>query len=86
MHSTGSMLLTILERLRAFLDEPTLDAKYSNDFMVNHLISPSMVEVLSRLSMTYDNPVVLRHEITTVKDQQYYQLPPNIGRLCVLQR
>jgi len=81
MHSTGSMLYTILERLRAYLDEPALDAKYSNNFMVDHLISPSMVEVLSRLSMTYDNPVLLRHELSTVKDQQYYQLPPNVGEI-----
>ena len=81
MHSSGSMLYTILERLRAFLDEPTADAKYSNNFMVDHLVSPSMVEVLSRLSMTYDNPIILRHELTTVEDQQYYQLPPSIGEI-----
>tara|TARA_R100000458_G_scaffold32299_2_gene29612 strand:+ start:341 stop:1261 length:921 start_codon:yes stop_codon:yes gene_type:complete len=75
------MLYTILERLRAFLDEPTADAKYSNAFMVNHLISPSMVEVLSRLSLTFDNPIILRHELTTVDGQQFYQLPPNIGEI-----
>lgn len=81
MHSTGSFLYTVIERIRAMLDEPSMDAKFSNDFIVRHVISPSMVDVLARLSMTYDNPVVLRHSVSLVADEQYYQLPPSIGEV-----
>ena len=81
MHSTGSFLYTVIERIRAMLDEPSMDAKFSNDFIVRHVISPSMVDVLTRISMTYDNPVILRHSVSLVANEQYYQLPPSIGEV-----
>ncbi len=81
MHSTGSFLYTVIERIRAMLDEAVLDAKFSNDFIVRHVISPSMVDVITRLSMTYDNPVILTHSVSLVADQQYYQLPPSVGEI-----
>ena len=81
MHSTGSFLLTVIERVRAYLDESTIDAKYTNDYLVRHVICPEMVNVMSRLSMNYSNPIRLRHSITLATDQEHYVLPPNIGEI-----
>jgi hypothetical protein len=81
MHSTGSFLLTVIERLRAYLDEAIMDAKYTNDYLVRHVICPEMVNVMSRLSNNADNLIRIRHEITLVKDQEHYILPPNIGEI-----
>ena len=81
MHSTGSFLLTVIERVRAYLDEAVVDAKFTNDYLVRHVICPEMVNVMSRLSNNADNPIRVRHSITLVKDQQDYVLPPNIGEI-----
>jgi len=81
MHSTGSFLLTVIERVRAYLDEATLDAKYTNDYLVRHVISPEMVSVMARLSNSFSNPIRLRHSVTLATDTEHYILPPNIGEI-----
>ncbi len=81
MHSTGSFLLTVIERVRAYLDEATLDAKYTNDYLVRHVICPEMVNVLARLRNTFDNPIRIRHSITLEKSTEHYILPPNVGEV-----
>ena len=79
MHATNSFLLTVIERVRGYLDEPS--SKYSDDFLVRNCIMPEMVNVLSRLSLTFDNPVVVRTTINLTTDTEYYQLPPNVGEV-----
>ena len=79
MHSTGSFLNTVIERVRGYLDEPS--SKYTNDYLVRNIIMPEMVNVLSRLSLNFDNPVVVRHNVTFVSGTEYYQLPPNVGEV-----
>lgn len=84
MHSTGSFLLTVLDRIRGYLDLPT--SKYSNDYIVRHVIMPEMVNVLARLAMDADNPILVRHSFTTSTTEEYYQLPPNIGQIWYVAR
>jgi len=81
MHSTGSFLLTVIERVRAYIDEATLDAKYTNDYLVRHVIGPEMVNVISRLSNNYGNPIRVRHSIAINKTTEHYVLPPQIGEV-----
>jgi len=81
MHPTGSMILTILERIRAIMDSPIEDAKYTNDYMTRHIIMPEMVNVLSRLNLNADNPIVSAFSFTTVSGQRYYQMPPSVGEI-----
>ena len=81
MHSTGSFLYTVIERLRGYLDDPDFDAKYDNDFLVRHIISPTMVDVMSRINMNADNPVLLRMDFTPTTTDEYYQLPPAVGEI-----
>ena len=85
MHSTGSFLYTVIERIRGYLDDPDFDAKYDNDFLVRHIISPTMVDVLSRINMNADNPVVMRLDFRPNATDEYYQLPNAVGeilRIC----
>jgi hypothetical protein len=78
MHPTGSFLLTVLERVRAYLDDPDVDAKYSNDFVVRNMICPALVDVMSRLNMNREDLLVLRHTISLIPGVHYYQIPPCI--------
>ena len=82
MHSTGSFLNTVIERVRGYLDEPS--SKYSNDFLMRNVVMPEMVNVLSRLSLNFDNPIVIRQAITIASGTEYYQLPPNVGEIFML--
>ena len=81
MHSTGSFLYTCLERIRGYLDDPDFDAKYDNDFLIRHIISPTMVDVWARINMTLDNPIVMRHELSLTTTDEYYQLPPSVSEI-----
>ena len=76
MHSSGSILYTILERIRGYLDVP--DDKYTDSYILRHIVMPEFVNVWSRLALSMENPIVLRHRITTVEGQSSYQLPPNV--------
>lgn len=84
MHSTGSVLWTMIERLRAMVDETDIDGKYNNDFLVRNVLAPGIADVLARVNMTQDNPIVLRHTIDLVEDQQFYTLPPKIQNVLRL--
>jgi len=81
MHSNQSFLYTCLERVRGYLDDPDFDAKYDNNFLIRHIISPCMTDVWARINMNLDNPVVLRHDIAIDSDTEYYILPPSIGEV-----
>lgn len=76
MDSTGSFLYTVIDRVRAYIDEPDVEQKYTNDFIVRHCIMPSMVDVMARLNMNRDDPILLEYAITTAASTEFYQLPP----------
>lgn len=81
MHSTGSYILTLLERVRAYLDEVELDAKFSNDWIVRHCIGPAQVDILARLSLTSGSPVIIQTDIAIAADTDYYVLPPCVQQV-----
>jgi hypothetical protein len=81
MHDGGSFLRIVIDRIRGYLDDPDLDAKYTDDFIVRHVIGPCMTDVISRLNMNWDNPVVIRHIADLEEGCSYYQLPPGIGEI-----
>ncbi len=81
MHSSGSLLYTILNRVRSFLDEPTLDAKFSNDYMVRHVLIPEMANIISMLTDVRGNPVVIQQSLSLTTSGEYYELPPSIGKV-----
>lgn len=81
MHSTGSYIYTLLERVRAYLDDPDLDAKYTDDYILRHAIGPAQVDVLSRLWLNHGAQLVMIYDLTLDPDVTYYQLPPCIQQV-----
>ena len=81
MESTGSFLKTVLERVRGYLDDSDFDAKYQDQFIVQHVIMPALVDVWSRVSLNADNPVMLDYVITLVENQECYVLPSCVGEV-----
>ena len=87
MDSTGSMLKTVIERVRGFLDDPDLEAKYSDDYIVRHIMAPAFSSIMSRLNNSSQTPVMQRLSMPLSQNIADYQLPPCIGeiwRLCVI--
>lgn len=78
LHSSQSFLTTICEQVRFYLDDITVDAKFSNGFLVQNVIYPVTADILARLNLNQDNPILIRHTIALVADQEYYQLPPTV--------
>lgn len=76
MESTNSFLRTVLARVRFLLDDPDVDAKYSDDYIVRHCITPAMVDVVSRINNTSQAQVLLKFDITLVDGTTSYKLPP----------
>lgn len=81
MDATGSFLKTVVERIRGYLDDSDFDAKYTDQFLVQHVVMPSLVDVWTRVSMNADNPVLLSYDITLVDDQECYVLPSCVGEV-----
>lgn len=87
MDSSGSMLKTVIERVRGFLDDPDLEAKYSDDYIVRQVMSPAFATVLSRINNSSGAIVMHRLSMPLTYNVPDYQLPPCIGevwRLCVV--
>lgn len=81
MDSTGSVLKTFVKRVRWLADEPGDDALYSDNDVINHFFGPALSDTWSRLNLASKNRILIRHELSIVADQEFYLLPPNIGRI-----
>jgi len=81
MDSTRSFLKTVIERVRGYLDDADFDAKYTDQFLVQHVIMPGLVDVWSRCSLNADNPVLLSYDITLADSQECYVIPPCVGEV-----
>jgi len=81
MNAKDSIIHFLLDKTRAYLDEPTTNAKYDNDFLLANFITPAMVNVMARVNLGADNPIRLEHEITLESGVNRYVLPPNVGEI-----
>lgn len=79
--SSNSVLKTVIERIRGYLDDPDLEAKYSDDYIVRHVVQPAFASIMSRVNNSATNPVLQRLSFPLVQGQQYYQLPPCVGEI-----
>lgn len=85
--SSNSMLKTVVERIRGYLDDPDLEAKYSDDYIVRHVVQPAFATLMSRINNSSTTPVLKRLSFPLAVQKQYYQLPPCVGevwRLAIL--
>ena len=78
--STG-VLETIVPRIRGYLDIPALAGKYDDAYVVRHGIVPSLTPVWNFLAKQGSGLVTVRHSLSTVVDQKFYDLPPVIGEI-----
>ena len=81
MDDSRSFIKTVLARIRGYLDDADFDAKYTDQFLIKHVVMPSLVDVWSRCSLSADNPVLLNYTITFVENQECYTLPACVGEI-----
>lgn len=81
MHSTGSIIKTYCEKVRHYLDDPDLDAKYDDNYLVRFFMSSGMTDVVSRVSMMSDAQVVVPMTLNVASGTQYYKLPPIVRQV-----
>lgn len=81
MHLTNSFLYTVCDRMRAYVDEPDLDAKYNDTYLCRHIIGPAMVDILSRLNNTIGSPLICSFDITLTASNTAYYLPPCVQQV-----
>lgn len=87
MDSSGSMLKTVVERVRGFLDDPDLEAKYSDDYIVRHIMQPAFASVMSRINNSSTGTIMQRLSFPITRNVSDYQIPPCVGeilRICQL--
>ncbi len=78
MHASGSFIRTVLERIRFYTDDADGDAKYTNDYLVRHVIMPCTVEVITQLNLDADNPILATFSVVPESGVSNYLLPPDI--------
>lgn len=82
MNSNYSFLQTLLTRVRAYVDEPDVDAKYTDDFILRHFIMPSLTEAYARINLSASDPALCKYSFTLGgTGNRYYQLPANVGEI-----
>jgi hypothetical protein len=81
MHSSGSILKTYCEKVRHYLDDPDLDAKYDDNYLVRFFLASAMNDVLSRVSMMSDNQIVQILTLAVKTGTQHYRLPPTVRQI-----
>jgi hypothetical protein len=81
MDATGGFIQTVLDRTRAYLDDPSIDAKYDDNFLVKHVISPMFASVSSRINNSLTNPISVWIPFPLTQGTQYYALPPCVGEV-----
>jgi len=81
MDTSRSFIKTVLARIRGYLDDPDFDSKYTDQFLLQHVVMPSLVDVWSRCSLSADNPVLLDYNITFAENQECYTLPACVGEI-----
>lgn len=87
MDASGSMLKTVIERVRGFLDDPDLEAKYDDDYIVRHIVQPAFASVVSRVNNSTTGAVMQRLAMPLTYNVPDYQLPPCVGevwRICYM--
>ena len=81
MDATGGFIQTVIDRTRAYLDDPSLDAKYDDNFLVKHVISPMFASIASRINNSTSNPISVWIPFPLTESTEYYSLPPCVGEV-----
>lgn len=77
--STKSIIVECCERIRQDLDEPSVDAKFSDNWIARMNLMPAMAECMSLVNLQSDQSVLFRLAFPLVAGTEYYQLPPCVS-------
>jgi hypothetical protein len=72
-----------IDRTRMFVDEPSVNAKYSDSELID-LLEAEWTTIMQEQSRVSQAPVVCRHDFTFQSGQQHYVLPPTVGEILTL--
>lgn len=81
MHSSGSIIKTYCEKVRHYLDDPDLDAKYDDNYLVRFFLPSAMTDVISRVSQMSDAQILSSFDIAVTAGTNSYKLPPAVAQV-----
>ena len=81
MDATGGFIQTVIDRTRAYLDDPSIDAKYDDNYLIKNVISPMFASIASRINNSTSNPISVWIPFPITRGTQYYSLPPCVGEV-----
>ena len=81
MHSTGSIIKTYCEKVRHYLDDPDLDAKYDDNYLVRFFLPSAMTDVISRVSQMSDAQILSSFTLSLTAGTSSYKLPPAVAQV-----
>lgn len=82
-NQTTGAIATAISKVRLYLDEPSVRAKYSDTDILT-LMEDLWPEVWLDIYAAADNPPLARYSFTPVVDQRYYNLPCTIGEILYI--
>lgn len=86
MHSSGSFIETVLEKIRLFVVDPGAGTgMFNDDVIVRQLMGTAWAETLSLLKLTDDSLPIIKTTITIEQGTSRYKIPPYLEmvlRLC----
>jgi hypothetical protein len=75
--STGSYIKASVERMR-FLLNSSISDRFTDDYVVRNVFAEAFAQVMNSVSMSNDNPVVMKYDFTITPTVTRYTLPPTI--------
>lgn len=86
MSQEYSILRNFMERVRSLVDSPDSDGKYTDDWLLSHVVQPSIQDVYSRMMLGALNPVVLPFLLELEEGRIHYPLPGNLQEIVAIVR
>ncbi len=82
-YDTTTMIGRLLEKLRNLIDEPALNAKYTDAQLMSY-VQPAYEAVLQDVLANSDAPIVIRYDLVVSDATAVYILPPVVGEILRL--
>ncbi|RMD97535.1 MAG: hypothetical protein D6812_15110, partial [Deltaproteobacteria bacterium] len=79
-----SVLMNTIEQLRGLVDDPEVQGRYTNQYLVKHIVRPSIDKVVSSLANSASCPVVCFYPITATGEISRITLPPNVRSVLMI--
>lgn len=83
MHASGSHIKTILEQIRFLVSTPTTD-RFNDEYLTRYALYPAYAQCLGQLSLSRDDYLCLRFDITLEDGTERYLLPPIVEEVVDL--